>query len=161
MHVGVGSYDDAVIRARAGFTLSGGKDRGVWASVSASHSAGTSLANTLTASPGSPRTASKVDAFDAVGGAGRAWWGPLTLQWFVHSHKETVPVGAYDTAYGDPRTAFTDTRMMAELRYEPKLGRHVELMTRLHGNRYVFHWSPARATSRPACTSASAPTTTR
>lgn len=139
VHFGVGSHDDAVIRARAGFHLNGGKDRGVWASVSAAHSTGSDLANTLIASPGSPRVASKVDAFDAVGTAGRAWWGPLTMQWFVHTRSELVPIGAYETTYGDARTAFSDTRMMAEVRYEPKITRWFELMTRAHANRYTFH----------------------
>jgi len=121
--------------------VNGGNDRGVWASVSAAHSGGSSVPIDLSGPSGSTvtKTASKVDAFDSVGTAGRAFWGPVTLQWFVHTRKQTAPVGAYDTVFDDPRTAFRDTRYMAELRYEPKLHRIVQLMTRIHANRYEYH----------------------
>lgn len=141
VHVSVGSYDDDAIRARAGFHYNADEDRGVWASVAAAHATGRSIAVPVKVQGGdsADQTASRVDAFDSAGAAGRAWWGPATLQWFFHTRKQTIPVGAYDTVFNDPRTAFRDTRLMAELRVEPKLGRYVQLMTRLHGNHYAFH----------------------
>jgi outer membrane receptor for ferrienterochelin and colicin len=141
VHASLGSYDDAVVRARAGFHYNHDEARGVWASVSAAHSAGTDVALTLKDPAGGPavRTASRADAFDSVGTAGRAWWGPATLQWFFHTRKQTLPIGAYETAFGDPRSNFRDTRLMTELRVEPKLGDQVQLMVRVHGNRYEFH----------------------
>jgi outer membrane receptor protein involved in Fe transport len=141
VHVGVGSYDDAVLRVRAGASINGGNDRGAWASVSAAHSGGSDVPIDLSGPSGSTttKTANKVDAFDSVGTAGRAYWGPVTLQWFFHTRKQTAPVGAYDTVFNDPRTGFRDTRYMAELRFEPQLHRMVQLMTRLHANRYEYH----------------------
>jgi outer membrane receptor for ferrienterochelin and colicin len=141
VHVAVGSYDDAVIRARAGFHYNFTPNAGVWASVSAAHSHGIGVDVPLKDPGGGPAapTASSVDAFNSVGTAGRAWYGPVTLQWFFHTRDQIIPVGAYDTVFNDPRTHFHDTRMMAELRYEPKIGKYVEVMARVHANRYTFH----------------------
>ncbi|MFT3765307.1 MAG: TonB-dependent receptor [Minicystis sp.] len=140
VHVSLGSYDNGVVRARGGFHLNDGERRGVWASVSAAHSAGVDVDVPLKDPSGGTtvKTANRVDAFDSVGTAGRAWWGPVTLQWFFHTRKQILPAGAYDTAFNDPRSSFRDTRMMTELRFEPKLSKHVELMTRVHANRYEF-----------------------
>jgi hypothetical protein len=151
VHAGFGVYDNRTIHGRAGFHYNFAPDKGIWASVSSGYSAGLDIPITLkdpardgakaTLSPegNGMRTANSVDAFKSIGTAGRAWLGPLTAQWFFHQRTQVIPTGAYATEFNDPRTVWTDTRMLAEIRYEPRLGKYVELMTRLHGNRYLYH----------------------
>src|SRR5262249_49761544 len=140
VHIGLGTYDNAVIRGRAGFHYNLAEDKGIWASASAARSDGTSVAVPLIGDGGAPmeRVARSVDAFTSSGTAGRVWWGPFTLQWFYHRRDQTIPVGAYATIVNDPRTAFNDTRMMAEARFEPRLTNNVEMLVRAHANRYLF-----------------------
>lgn len=136
-HVGFGTYDDSVLHARAGAQLDLGRDRGVWASVSGAQSDGSPVAVPLRDGSGAPQVAG-VEAFRSGGTAGRAFWGPATLQWLVHHRAQRIPVGGYATEVGDSRTQFKDTRMMAELRVEPRLNQQLQLMTRAHANRYLF-----------------------
>ncbi|MFO0755244.1 MAG: TonB-dependent receptor [Byssovorax sp.] len=139
VHAGVGVYDDTAMHARAGFHYNLAPDKGIWASASAAHSEGTDVDLTLKA-PGSPPSTlvHNVDAFTSGGTAGRFWWGPVTGQWFYHRREQAVPVGAYSTNVGDSRSTYTDTRMMAEIRFEPNLTKTVQLMTRVHANRYTY-----------------------
>ncbi|EYF07313.1 TonB-dependent receptor domain-containing protein [Chondromyces apiculatus] len=137
VHAGFGTYDDAVLHARVGGQLNLGRDRGAWASVSGAHSDGFTVNVPLRDGSGTPAVGG-VEAFKSGGTAGRAWWGPATVQWLLHHREQSIPVGGYATTLGDPRTQFDDTRMMVELRVEPKLGEQLQLMTRVHGNRYVF-----------------------
>jgi outer membrane receptor protein involved in Fe transport len=141
VHVGVGTYDDAVVRGRIGFHYDFGPDRGIWASGSTAGSNGTDVTvpvyNPMTGATTNVPV-SGADRFLSGGTAGRFWWGAFTLQWFFHTREQHIPVGAYGTQLGDERTQFTDTRWMAEARYEPRLGKYVELMTRVHANRYTF-----------------------
>jgi outer membrane receptor protein involved in Fe transport len=155
--VGFGVYDDTVVHGRAGFHYNFKKDAsaGMWASVSAAHSEGYDLTapqpvltvdNKTTAT-----TAHQVDAFSSINTSGRAWWGPATLQWFYNYRNQKVPVGAYGTPFDDPNTALADTRMMAELKVEPRLGDQVELLVRAHANRYQSHESfDAYAKAQPS-----------
>ena len=69
---------------------------------------------------------------------GRVWWKDLTLQWLWHQREKELPTGEYEVLFGDPRNIFIDKRGFAELRYEPKLGDSVALMTRAHANLYTF-----------------------
>ena len=149
-HVGFGVYDNRTIHGRAGVHYNFTPNAGVWASVSTAYSAGLDvpiqLKDPAKDGNGAPvssegtslRTANAVDAFKSIGTAGRAWWGPLTAQWFYHSRTQVMPAGVYATTFNDPRTVWTDSRMLAEVRYEPRLGKYVELMTRVHGNRYLY-----------------------
>jgi outer membrane receptor for ferrienterochelin and colicins len=138
VHVGFGSYDDAVIHGRAGFHYDLSPDKGIWGSVSAAHSDGYDVTLPVNQPDGSTRneTASQVDAFNSVGTAGRVWWGAFTAQWYYHQRDQTVPVGAYGTPFNDPGTSLHDKRLMVEARFEPRLGDKVELYTRLHANHY-------------------------
>jgi outer membrane receptor for ferrienterochelin and colicin len=148
-HVGFGVYDDAVVHGRAGFHLNLGQDRGVWASASAAHSEGYALSIPIGQAGATPhdRVARGVEAFGSGGTAGRAWWGPVTAQWFYHQRDQAVPVGAYKTPFNDPATVLHDKRMMAELRVEPRLGDKVQLLLRASGNRYLSHADYAPASS--------------
>ncbi|HEY4116780.1 MAG TPA: TonB-dependent receptor, partial [Byssovorax sp.] len=138
VELGFGTYDNAVIKSRAGFNYDAGNDRGVWGSVTAAHSDGVEVDVPLKAT-GKIEPAHGADAFNSVGTAGRAYWGPFTVQWFVHTRDQSIPVGAYATTVDDPTTAFTDTRMMTELRYERALPHGFEVLARAHANRYTFH----------------------
>lgn len=141
VHGGFGMYDDHVLHGRVGFHYNVGRDKGVWASGSAARSDGRDLTILLKDPSASPRepTASSVEAFVSGGTAGRAWWGPLSAQWFYHTREQVIPVGAYATRINDQRSRITDTRVMGEVRFEPKLTKHVQLMTRAHANHYVFN----------------------
>jgi len=141
VHAGVGAYDDSVLHGRAGFHYNASPTAGVWASASAAHSEGVTI-DLPSGDPGNhsgTRPVHRVDAFNSGGTAGRAWVGAFTAQWFYHRRQEISPVGAYGTVVDNPRTQFTDTRMMTELRFEPHLSNTVQLMTRAHANRYVYH----------------------
>lgn len=141
VHVSAGTYDDGVTRARAGFHVNFGRDAGVWASVSGARSDGRDVPIEVIDAMGQRQRVivNHADAFWSSGTAGRAWWGPLTAQWFVHTREQYIPVGAFGAVLNDPRTVFVDTRMMSELRYEPRLSRTVQLMLRAHANRYTFY----------------------
>lgn len=140
VHAGVGTYDGAVARARGGFHYNLSPETGIWASVSGAQSRGVDLPITLKAPGDGPATVTAlgVDRFKSWGNAGRLWSGPLTLQWFYHTREQKIPSGAYGTTL-NTSSAFDDTRMMAELRYEPKLSEAVQVLVRAHANRYVFH----------------------
>nr|WP_153822545.1 TonB-dependent receptor [Polyangium spumosum] len=137
VHVGVGSYDGGVLRGRGGFHLRKGQDKGIWASGWGAHSDGFELEVPVTGAP-QPFRARGVEAFRAGGTAGRAYWGPATLQWFVHHRTQASPVGGYATELGNPRTSFGDTRMMVEARFEPRLTQSLQLLVRAHANRYTY-----------------------
>ncbi len=153
-HVEGGTYDDAVVHGRAGFHYNFSPKAGVMASVSGARSDGRDLAVELRDPGDSPpvQTARNVDYFRSIGTAGRAWVGDLTAQWFYHSRAQYIPVGVAGTPFNDSRTFYHDTRMMAEVRYEPRLSSYASLMTRAHVNRYDFH-SEFAADPAPAPTS--------
>jgi outer membrane receptor protein involved in Fe transport len=142
VHLDVGTYDNAVLHASAGFHYNLGRDRGVWASASVARSDGNDLPVTLTAPPvggAALQVAHGADKFTSGGTAGRAWWGPLTVQWLYTKRDQSTPIGSYGTVLDDPRSSSTDTRMMLEARYEPQLSSSFQLMTRVHANRYLFN----------------------
>jgi outer membrane receptor protein involved in Fe transport len=141
VHVEGGTYDDAVVHARAGFHYNFTPRAGITASVGGARSDGRDLAVTLKdPAGGSPvQIANNVDYFRSFGTQGRAWVGDLTAQWSYHTRAQYIPVGVAGSVFNDARTLYNDTRMMAEVRYEPKLSDYVALMTRLHANRYDFH----------------------
>ena len=108
---------------------------GVWASVSAAHSDGVDLTVPgVKQTDGSRRTevASAVEAFSSVNTSGRAWWGPATAQWFYMHRTQVAPVGVYGTLFNNRGTKLDDTRMMAEVRFEPHLTSNIELLARIH-----------------------------
>jgi outer membrane receptor protein involved in Fe transport len=141
VHVEGGTYDDAVVHGRAGFHYNFSPRAGITASMGGARSDGRDLAVTLKDPAGGPavQTASNVDYFRSFGTQGRAWIGDLTAQWSYHTRAQYIPVGVAGSVFNDSRTLYHDTRMMAEIRYEPKLSSAVALMTRVHVNRYDFH----------------------
>jgi outer membrane receptor for ferrienterochelin and colicins len=142
VHVGGGTYDDAAAHARAGFHYNYDSNVGVWASASVARSDGVNVPVTLISPPpGQPAltTANHADQFLSQETAGRLWAGPFTVQWFYHNREQHIPVGVYATTFNDSSTEYVDTRYMAEARYEPKISDTVQVMARVHANRYTFH----------------------
>lgn len=135
VHAQVSSYDDATARVRAGFTHKFNASSGMWASISAARSQGheVQLAGT---------TVQNVDRFDGLSTAGKAWWKDFTAQWFFTDRNVRVPTGTYGSVLNNPRTFFRDQRFLAEIKYEPKLTAHADLMVRAHINTYQF-WENA------------------
>lgn len=139
--VGVSTYADGITRARARMQLNLGRNAGAWASVSGARSDGHRLEVEL---PGeeagtvSLENLRGVDSFWAGTFTGRAWYGPVTAQWLYTTREQNIPAGTQGTDRGDPRTEFVDTRVMVELRAEPKLSDELQLFTRVHANHYSF-----------------------
>ena len=140
VHLGLGTYDNGVARARAGFQYNFTPTTGIWASASAARSDGVDVPVTFTDPKTQPSTqiAHQADFFRSGGTAGRFWSGPLTVQWFFHTREQHLPVGIYATRFGDHRTQYTDSRYLAEIRFEPRLSEKVQLFTRVHADRYAF-----------------------
>ncbi len=152
VHLDVGTYDNAVFHTSAGFHYNLDANRGVWASASFARSDGVDVSIPLKAPPpGGPasQTVNGADKLTSGGTAGRAWWGPVTVQWFYQKRDQSTPVGSYGTVIDDPRSGSIDTRMMLEARYEPKLPHDLELMTRVQANRYFFDGTYIFAASGP------------
>ncbi len=137
VHGEVGVYDDKVVHGRAGFQYNFAPGKGIWGSVQAASSEGLDVR--LSTAGGLPAVIQGADKFTSVGTQGRAYVGPLTAQWSYHQREQGIPVGAYGTVLGDPRTQFTDRRFVTEIRYEPRLGSNVQLFTRAHANHYSFN----------------------
>lgn len=135
VHANVGVYDDNVMHARAGFHYNFGKNRSIWASVSAARSDGFSESIPVEDVP-TPRVAKQVDAFSTIGTAGRVTLGVLTGQWYYQQRHQIVPVGAYGTIFNDPMTTIGEQRFAGEIRFEPRLGKNLMLFTRVHANHY-------------------------
>ena len=148
VNVGGGVYENGSAHGRGGFHLNFAEDAGMWASASASRSDGFDLSLTRLDPGRGPvdQIAHNTGQFEAVGTAGRLWYGPLTAQWYYHQREQHIPVGALATEFDDPRTTYFDQRVMGEIRYEPSIGELVDVFTRVHANHYHFYgfyWSPS------------------
>jgi outer membrane receptor protein involved in Fe transport len=114
-------------------------DSGVWTSVAGAYGSGRDYFFKEFASDAATAGYSReADALEAGTVNGRFWWKALTVQWFLTSRKKQLPSGEYGTLLGDGRTHFADTRGVLEVRFEPKLGKNVELLSRAHINLYSF-----------------------
>ena len=139
--VGLSAASDGLGRARARITQHFGPDSGVWASVSAGKSAGRDFFFPEYVADGPPAVAGHARGVDGANMetlAGKAWWRDLSLTWSFHRHDKRLPTGEFETLLGDGRTHQADTRGLVELRFEPRLGRIVDSLTRVHGNYYGY-----------------------
>lgn len=140
VRVSGGTYDNAVLHARAGFHYNLTSDMGVFGSFAGSRSDGFSTEVSLKDPPNSPAVvADRVDFHRAYGTEGRFWAGPLTVQWYYNQNKHRVPIGAYGTVFNDSRTFLFDERFLGELRYEPQLTGSLQLLLRAHANHYNYN----------------------
>jgi outer membrane receptor protein involved in Fe transport len=137
-----GAAADGVGRGRTTGYVRLGEEGGAWTSVAGAKGVGRDFyfpeyvgdADAL-ARDG---TARGLDGFQAGTLQGRAWWRSLTLQWFLHSRDKQLPTGVYASIFGDPRAAVKDTRAFLEARFEPRISKTVESLTRAHANLYHF-----------------------
>jgi outer membrane cobalamin receptor len=137
--VALGTAQNSVGRARATGYVRFGEDAGVWTSVAGARGAGRDFYFSEYAGDAATHgNAIGVDGFDAGTVTGRAWYKALTLQWLLTSRRKTLPAAEFQTIFGDPRTHYTDTRGLVELRFEPYVSRDVQLLTRASANMYNF-----------------------
>jgi outer membrane receptor for ferrienterochelin and colicins len=127
---GFGVFDGTAMHARAALQRNFG-GLNLWGSASGAQSDGSTLEI-----PGAG-VAQGVDAFSAFNTQGRVSYGPVTAQWFFNRRNQSVPVGAYGTEFNNPDTRLNDTRALGEIRFEPKLTDSLQLLVRLHANRYA------------------------
>jgi outer membrane receptor for ferrienterochelin and colicin len=137
--VEVSTADAGVGHARATAQVRFSEDAGAWVSAGAAHGMGRDFFFKEYASdPATGGNARGVDGFDTGTVNGRVWWKDLTVQWLLTSRKKTLPSGEYVTVFGDPRNRLDDTRGLVEVRYEPKVTKQLQLLTRAHYNYYGF-----------------------
>ncbi len=147
-----GTALDGVGRARATGVVRLGEDAGAWSSVAIARGAGRDFffpeyrndpraADQPLAADGLPSDGNvrNADGFSAGSVGGRAWWRWITVQGFLSHRVKGIPTGAYESVIGDPRSKVRDTRAFVELRVEPKLGKGVESLSRVHLNLYDFN----------------------
>ncbi|HPH66987.1 MAG TPA: TonB-dependent receptor [Kofleriaceae bacterium] len=131
VHAQVSSVDEATLRVRVGATQHFNADSGMWASVSAARSQGRELQL-------NGMSIQNVDKFTGFSTAGKAWWKNVSAQWFFNNRDIVVPTGNYGASLNDPNSQYNDQRFLAELKYEPKLSAHSDLMLRAHVNNYRY-----------------------
>ncbi len=133
--------DDAVARARADVRLRFGRDSGAWASLAGARSQGRTV-DLFFDEDGDgrvePHPAHDFDRFDAWTAAGRVWHHDLTLQWFYSWRHLRIPTGGYQSEFDRKENTYTDERGLLELRYEPHLSKHVQLLGRAYLNASTF-----------------------
>lgn len=142
----VSTADESVARARVAANYRFNPDTGVWMSFGGARGFGRDLQfDEFKSDPATSGVAHNLDTFDAGTAQGRFFWKALTVQWFWTERKKTLPTGAFDVIFGDPRTAFRDRRAFVEARFEPKIGERVQSFTRAHYNLYDFRGTYAYA----------------
>ncbi len=148
--VGVSTAEDGVARARARYTQRFGKDSGVTVSAGAARGAGRDLFFPEYVRD-TPRTvagnARGLDGLRAGMFTGRFWAGPFTVQWLLNSQDKDLATGQFGTLVGDSRTHQSDTKGYVEAKFEPKIGKIVDSITRVHGNYAGYHGVFARVPS--------------
>jgi outer membrane receptor protein involved in Fe transport len=136
---GLSGYGDNVGRARAVGTVRISRDAGAMLAIGVGASQGVDVALTVPGAMGSTtRVVSSVDRLLSASLTGRAWCRDLSAQWHVAFQEHDIPTGVYGTTVGDRATRWTDGRVMGEVRYEPQIGRTLQLFTRAHVNMYRF-----------------------
>lgn len=146
--VSVAASAGSTARARARITQRLGKDAGFWTSLAGGYSAGRDFFFPEYVSDGPPEVAGYARGVDAARFAtltGRAFYEAFSLAWSLQHHDKQLPTGQFETLLGDARTHQADTRAFVEARFEPKIGKSITSLTRLHGNAYVYRGHFARA----------------
>lgn len=139
--VGVSTTTDGTLRARARVAEHFGPDAGVWMSVAAGKSAGRDFFVPEYVADGPADVAGNSRGLDRASFGtvtGLAWWRSLSLKWSLNHHGKHLPIGQFDTTFGDGRAVQYDTRGFVEARFEPKLGDQLSSLTRVTGNLYTY-----------------------
>ncbi|MCI4370931.1 MAG: TonB-dependent receptor plug domain-containing protein, partial [Thermoplasmata archaeon] len=138
--VGASVADGNVARGRLHAAYDFGNGAGMWTSAAAAHSSGNAYyfpeyaSDPLTGG----HTPASTDRLNSGTWTGQIWWKSLSLQWSVNSHDKHLPTGQFQTILGDDRTHQTDTRIMAEAKFEPRINDRVVSVTRAHVNDYQY-----------------------
>ncbi len=130
----VGAQDARTARGRVSGAVPFGKKGGLRLSASAARGGGEDAV--LPTQP--VRPISGLHAFDAATGTARMTYGTFTLQALLTTRKRFVPNGAYGAEIAVKPNVLLDTRGFLELRYEPRLGKKLNLYTRAYGNTYDY-----------------------
>jgi outer membrane receptor for ferrienterochelin and colicin len=137
--VGVGTSDYGVGRGRARYNLKLGPSASLWMSIAGARGAGRDFYfPEFAGAPTLAGHARGLDGFQSGTLNGRVTYKSLTAMWFLHSRDKSIPTAEYETQFGDSRFRQADTRGLLEVRFEPELARHVQLMSRAHVNYYTF-----------------------
>lgn len=142
LQLSFGTVDQGVGRARAGFVYRASENAGIRASVSAARSEGWSgklFFDSDGDGANDANIADGINAFDAFSSSGRAWLGPLTLQWHYAHRDVSIPTGSFDTIFNEPRNRYVDQTAVGELRFEQPLSKTVDLLARLRANLDLFN----------------------
>lgn len=137
----IGTADRGVARARGAVNYRGPGNGGFRASVSAARSGGWNGELGFDADGDGVEdrnVAHGINEFQAVSTTGRAWAGPLTLQYLYSFRRVRIPTGSFGSTFDDRRNFYDDQRGMLEARFEPELGEHLRLMVRAHGDFYLY-----------------------
>jgi outer membrane receptor protein involved in Fe transport len=137
--VGVSVAADGVARARARITQRFGQHSGLWTSFALGSAEGRDYFFSEFVGDGPPEIAGHARGLDDArfgSVTGRWWWRDFSLAWSANHHDKQLPTGQLGTVFGDPRTHQVDTRALLEARFEPKLGRYVTSLSRVHGDLY-------------------------
>lgn len=139
--VGVSVAGDGVARGRIRFTKHFGKDAGVTTSVAAAHGEGRDFFFPEFVSQGPPQAAGHargLDGFRVATWTGKAFYKAFQAQWSFNVHDKDLPVGQFDTLFGDARAHQIDSRGFLELKFEPKITDFLTSVTRAHANVYLY-----------------------
>lgn len=138
-HVSVAA--DGVRSARMRASASGKNDEGLgaWVSAGAAGSQGRDFYFEELDDGGVGSGVSEgADGFVSGMVSGKAWMKDLTLQGMWNARTKRIPNGAYDTILASPNAVTTDTRGFLELRYEPRLGDRLQVLSRVYMDIYTF-----------------------
>ncbi len=146
--VSVAASAGGTARARARITKRLGDDGGVWASIAGGQSQGRDFFFPEYALDGPPEVSGYARGVDRARFAtltGRAYYKAFAFSWMLEHHDKQLPTGQFETLLGDGRTHQADTRGFVEARFEPKIGRSITSLTRLHGDVYAYRGEFARS----------------
>ncbi len=144
VEAGISAVDVGVVRARVHATYRAGPDAGVWISASTAYTpTGRDFQFSEYQDATSDGRVVGRDGFQAYTVNGRAYDGPVTIQWLWTERDKRMPTGVAETTPGE--TSYLDRRGFLELRYEPKLGPDVDALTRVHLDYYGFRGVYGRA----------------
>ncbi|MBW2700382.1 MAG: TonB-dependent receptor [Deltaproteobacteria bacterium] len=82
--------------------------------------------------------ARNVGGFNTATSMGKLNWRELTLQWYYNQRRKHVPTGSFETIFGHDETHSHDRRSFVELRYEPRFGDSLQLLSRLYYDHYDY-----------------------
>ncbi|MCA9515124.1 MAG: TonB-dependent receptor [Myxococcales bacterium] len=138
---GASMVDPRSLRAYASVEVPFGDGDGAWVYGGGLYTQpGTYTSAARAGDPGEPTAvASGVGETSAVGLMAKLRAGAWTLAGSYNGRDRQIPTGAFETLFGDPRTATVDRRGFVELRFEPRLGDDLELLARASVDHYAYH----------------------